>query len=1187
MRRKDDGWVNATHILKVANFDKPQRTRILEKEIQKGIHKKVQGGYGRYQGTWVPVEVARQIAGQYNVLDDLAHLFDYVESPDNPPPFVKNISSAAKAKAKMQAAAANANSQPLRSSRRDQHLESSLDPNLPGSPSSCTSASTRKPRVQSTAASKKSAGGADLILSASKQSDITDSNQDQQIPPVKRGRGRPKGASNKNKRPSSSSSFDQASQRAQPFVRPKKQARTDSFNLRAPQPLPLSNGSSGPVYPQSLEVDSASLSDDSSSMSEGFLSDQNDSAQNNYLINGGYDTNNSSGALTPAQSIRSSQAFESIPQSMSQHNYPYISKPTQEITDTPSFSSILKSRRSSSADSFDRRTGRGEDGDQLAQNASISSDNLNSNRSVTGLVYGAEDLASKYSSQILDKLIMGQQENEDFSEESILPPPGLDINHVIDEDGHTVFHWACSLGTPPVVNGLLKNGANIRAPNLLGQTPLMRSIMFKNNFDLRTFSKIVDVLRDTITMKDHSGRTVLHHIADSASQKSKRSAAKYYNALLLAKLAEVASRDEMKKFVNMQDNHGDTALHIAAKFGATKIFKELKSFGGDETLLNADGLVPKNYFSKYEAEKRQHNFLMQPYSHSRHNNHNGNNNNAAYQKGFQKNTNGLGINVASSTPNQSAVYSTYTDQSYTTQLATPSNFAINGNSSTTQIPQNMILNSATPTQSNIRDLPVSRPHTGPSDDNNLHGHGGISGPVTSSTPGNTSLGSGIISSSTPTSSSSPKNYPPFGIFQTGVAEARPVSNGTTSTEPHLLPESNILRPNAFSMGSRKLSFQTSAKLEESSDGQALVGQITLKPGKGRSASHNSPDRFNISEANQEQSDTANGTGKHKDSAKQANSSIKLTDKSTFSFLPSALSIVANRAAELEADLAQVAKTSSQEISETSNFLSQINKRLSDIETKSHEEFSLIKQKLKELDMDFDKEKWEQEEWVDPKHASGSSKHSGSTNEAAKRQVLATSGPYSNIIAGEIEYLQGVVKDYELKLRKTLERSQARDVARHVQLQEALMVNEIRQELSEAATAKPVSSSNRNSDIELATDGVLDNETLDLLLDLHILQHRRKSEIESLVKLWGDAIPDDKKSNAFRRLIAKACNVPEYQIDKILLNSIIGLLINGEDDEEGIGSMQGNETGNDSNVVAAAAAAISAGDVSTTEKFGTK
>jgi len=52
MRRKDDSYLNATQILKVAGIDKGRRTKILEKEIINGQHEKVQGGYGKYQGTW-------------------------------------------------------------------------------------------------------------------------------------------------------------------------------------------------------------------------------------------------------------------------------------------------------------------------------------------------------------------------------------------------------------------------------------------------------------------------------------------------------------------------------------------------------------------------------------------------------------------------------------------------------------------------------------------------------------------------------------------------------------------------------------------------------------------------------------------------------------------------------------------------------------------------------------------------------------------------------------------------------------------------------------------------------------------------------------------------------------------------------------------------------------------------------
>lgn len=59
MRRRSDDWINATHILKVAGLDKPARTRVLEREVQKGVHEKVQGGYGKYQGTFCTTHVSR------------------------------------------------------------------------------------------------------------------------------------------------------------------------------------------------------------------------------------------------------------------------------------------------------------------------------------------------------------------------------------------------------------------------------------------------------------------------------------------------------------------------------------------------------------------------------------------------------------------------------------------------------------------------------------------------------------------------------------------------------------------------------------------------------------------------------------------------------------------------------------------------------------------------------------------------------------------------------------------------------------------------------------------------------------------------------------------------------------------------------------------------------------------------
>ncbi|KXT16932.1 hypothetical protein AC579_4733 [Pseudocercospora musae] len=82
MRRRSDGWLNATQILKVAGVDKGKRTKVLEKEILTGEHEKVQGGYGKYQGTWISYRRGREFCRQYGVEDILSPLLDYDVSAD-------------------------------------------------------------------------------------------------------------------------------------------------------------------------------------------------------------------------------------------------------------------------------------------------------------------------------------------------------------------------------------------------------------------------------------------------------------------------------------------------------------------------------------------------------------------------------------------------------------------------------------------------------------------------------------------------------------------------------------------------------------------------------------------------------------------------------------------------------------------------------------------------------------------------------------------------------------------------------------------------------------------------------------------------------------------------------------------------------------------------------------------------
>lgn len=82
MKRRADSWLNATQILKVAGVVKARRTKTLEKEIAAGEHEKVQGGYGKYQGTWVNYQRGVELCREYRVEEMLRPLLEYDMDPD-------------------------------------------------------------------------------------------------------------------------------------------------------------------------------------------------------------------------------------------------------------------------------------------------------------------------------------------------------------------------------------------------------------------------------------------------------------------------------------------------------------------------------------------------------------------------------------------------------------------------------------------------------------------------------------------------------------------------------------------------------------------------------------------------------------------------------------------------------------------------------------------------------------------------------------------------------------------------------------------------------------------------------------------------------------------------------------------------------------------------------------------------
>ncbi|PWN51202.1 apses-domain-containing protein [Violaceomyces palustris] len=395
MRRRADGWLNATQILKVVGLDKPQRTRVLEREVQKGVHEKVQGGYGKYQGTWIPLEVAIDLAERYNIQNLLHPITSYVPSAESPPPAPKHvIASSSRAKKVLAAEAAQ-----LARSRRATSLE-----------------------TESEVASALKADASEGSMSPS-PSDVSSSS-------------------------------------------------------RTPSPI------------------------------------AHDRMNDVFDGNGANSTVGRYGAQTgESRSARDKEASDQ----------------------------------------------------------------------------------ARYADIILDYFVT---ENTTVPSLLINPPADFDANMSIDDDEHTALHWACAMGRIRVVKLLLSAGADIFRVNTNGQTALMRATMFSNNYDLRKFPELFELLHRSILNIDRNDRTVFHHVVDLALSRGKPHASRYYMETMINRLADYG--DQLADILNFQDDEGETPLTMAARARSKRLVRLILEHGGDPKIRNKEGKNAEDYIVEDE-----------------------------------------------------------------------------------------------------------------------------------------------------------------------------------------------------------------------------------------------------------------------------------------------------------------------------------------------------------------------------------------------------------------------------------------------------------------------------------------------------------------------------------------------------------------------------------------------------------
>ncbi|KAI1503381.1 start control protein cdc10 [Biscogniauxia marginata] len=497
MRRRNDSWLNATQILKVARIDKGKRTKILEKEIQTGEHEKVQGGYGKYQGTWIRFERGVEVCQHYGVEEILRPLLTYDMGQDGGVAGRGDLNTPTKEQAM--------------AAQRKRMYSTINEPRTNGL------AGTFFKNISSTASNAVAA--------------ISKARFDS---PGPRGRNGPT-------RPPS-------------FSRQSSMQNIDEFPGNSQQSLTSEYGQN---------VDSAY------------------STQNTQNVNSDEPPRKRQRVVTPADS------FGYASQSMEVYANNFPGSPTE-----PNESFVYSQARINVHDS---------DIMPLPPLPFEASPEAERKRNLLmGLFLDTGSNAST----------VDYMQNEAFQ---ALSP--VDLDSPIDASNHTALHWAATLARMPLLRALIAAGANPCRVNASGETALMRASAVTNNSDQVSFSEILDVLGNTVEIRDIKGRTVLHHIALTSAVKGRSHSSRYYLESLLEWVVRQGSAPSsqntatngntavpkmgigrfMSEIVNAQDKSGDTALSIASRIGNRSIISQLLEVGADPKIANAAGLRPVDF----------------------------------------------------------------------------------------------------------------------------------------------------------------------------------------------------------------------------------------------------------------------------------------------------------------------------------------------------------------------------------------------------------------------------------------------------------------------------------------------------------------------------------------------------------------------------------------------------------------
>ncbi|KAF8630163.1 hypothetical protein AX15_003109 [Amanita polypyramis BW_CC] len=561
MRRRNDSYVNATQILKVAGVDKGRRTKILEKEILPGKHEIVQGGYGKYQGTWIPLERGREVALQYGVASLLAPLFDFTPSTSALGALPVGAPVGTASSRPPSAASSYSNVGP--NVNYTAPLPSSLcpPPIMPGSALLLLNQGRAQglftPSTTGVTSTRPGISSPNPYVTSYGQSPFSPpSSTPPPHPTLKRNRSE----ADVDMIPGSAtggyaSSFEGPSHQPLPLGSAPEINNRTRTNLSL---QPISEDNPSPAKRTRTDITSPPLPLHNISWHMP-CSSQTVATQRNPLSTVQTGANGISRAPSTLSVFNGGEQQQTSP-GLDVHTTRFATKPSPVRISDPN-AALKDTRRAAVVAAICQSDEPGPILDLLREISSETGMNLNN-------------------------------------------PGTVDIDAVLDEQGHTALHLAASLGRQKISNSLLSHGADVHRGNHLGETPLIRAVLATHNADQQTFHHLVNNLHPSIRTIDTSYKSVLHHIVALAGVKGRSVSARYYLDQIFFWIAKHQGGD-FKSLIDLQDEHGDTALNIAARVGNRGLVRTLLDVGANRLLPNKLGLKPGDFGVESEVSSNQ------------------------------------------------------------------------------------------------------------------------------------------------------------------------------------------------------------------------------------------------------------------------------------------------------------------------------------------------------------------------------------------------------------------------------------------------------------------------------------------------------------------------------------------------------------------------------------------------------